>query len=725
MRDHTWAGRALRAILVVVMVLPLIGYFAPAASAHHPELAARPACQDEGRVTVDYTATSWLQDSTQDGKSGNSDIGIYILDEAPPTLGSSFNGSGLSEDLVGSGAFTNANGYEFSGSFAWPAGDTEFIYLMARADAAFNNRNSLYSAWAVRLDRPDCPPPPTEASVSVTPGSCSWNGESSETSVTVVIDPTSGATVTITGPGGPYVATGAGDVFTLDPGSYSWTVSAADGFVLTGPTSGELTAGGCPPPGSITVVKVTEGGTGTFGFSSKTLSPSPFDLTTTGTGLAGSDSRLFAELPAGTYDVAEGAPGANWVLTSAACSDKSDPSAIGLGAGESVTCTFTNTFTPPPGSITVVKVTEGAVGTFGFSSGSLSPSSFDLTTTGTGLAGSDSRTFAELPAGTYDVAEGAPGANWALTSVACSDGSDPSAIGLGAGESVTCTFTNTFTPPPGSITVYKQTEDESSTLFGFTLNGGDMQTIAGDGSEAGNWDGLDAGSYDLVELAKAGWTFTGYRCGSGDEADAAALAEGGSPFTDISRGVTIDLAQGDHVVCWFFNDPTPPPPPVLGSITVVKQTQVSIGTFSFSSNTLAPFSFELTTTEVNTPVSRLFDNLPVGIYDMTEGAPGANWTLTSATCSDGSDPSAIGLAAGEDVTCTFTNTFTQVSPTTVVNTTVTVAPTSETLPFTGASGTGAGGIGAALLLFGGLVALAFRKKEDPVVETGVVSRLDH
>ena len=625
MRDHTWAGRALRAILVVVMVLPLIGYFAPAASAHHPELAARPACQDEGRVTVDYTATSWLQDSTQDGKSGNSDIGIYILDEAPPTLESSFNGSGLSGDLVGSGAFTNANGYEFSGSFAWPAGDPEFIYLMARADAAFNNGNSRYSAWAVRLDRPDCPPPPTEASVSVTPGSCSWNGESSETSVTVVIDPTSGATVTITGPGGPYVATGAGDVFTLDPGSYSWTVSAADGFVLTGPTSGDLTAGGCPPPGSITVVKVTEGGTGTFGFSSKTLSPSLFDLTTTGTGLAGSDSRTFAELPAGTYDVAEGAPGANWVLTSATCSDKSDPSAIDLGAG----------------------------------------------------------------------------------------------------ESVTCTFTNTFTPPPGSITVYKQTEDESSTLFGFTLNGGDMQTIAGDGSEAGNWDGLDAGSYDLVELAKAGWTFTGYRCGSGDEADAAALAEGGSPFTDISRGVTIDLAQGDHVVCWFFNDPTPPPPPVLGSITVVKQTQVSIGTFSFSSNTLAPFSFELTTTEVNTPVSRLFDNLPVGIYDVTEGAPGANWALTSATCSDGSDPSAIGLAAGEDVTCTFTNTFTQVSPTTVVNTTVTVAPTSETLPFTGASGTGAGGIGAALLLFGGLVALAFRKKEDPVVETGVVSRLDH
>ena len=34
----------------------------------------------------------------------------------------------------------------------------------------------------------------------------------------------------------------------------------------------------------------------------------------------------------------------------------------------------------------------------------------------------------------------------------------------------------------------------------------------------------------------------------------------------------------------------------------------------------------------------------------------AGWDLTSATCSDGSDPGSISLAAGENVTCTFTNT---------------------------------------------------------------------
>jgi len=36
------------------------------------------------------------------------------------------------------------------------------------------------------------------------------------------------------------------------------------------------------------------------------------------------------------------------------------------------------------------------------------------------------------------------------------------------------------------------------------------------------------------------------------------------------------------------------------------------------------------------------------------------WSLTSATCNDGSAPSAIGLSPDEVVTCTFTNTYEQV-----------------------------------------------------------------
>ncbi|MDM8540573.1 hypothetical protein QUF90_05750 [Desulfococcaceae bacterium HSG9] len=44
-------------------------------------------------------------------------------------------------------------------------------------------------------------------------------------------------------------------------------------------------------------------------------------------------------------------------------------------------------------------------------------------------------------------------AGWNLTSAVCDDGSAPGAIVLGAGETVTCTFTNTVAPPPDVINV--------------------------------------------------------------------------------------------------------------------------------------------------------------------------------------------------------------------------------------------------------------------------------
>ena len=59
MRDHTRAGRALRALLVVVMVLPLIGYFAPAASAHHPILSVDGICNPEaGEWEITWTVAN-------------------------------------------------------------------------------------------------------------------------------------------------------------------------------------------------------------------------------------------------------------------------------------------------------------------------------------------------------------------------------------------------------------------------------------------------------------------------------------------------------------------------------------------------------------------------------------------------------------------------------------------------------------------------------------------
>lgn len=92
--------------------------------------------------------------------------------------------------------------------------------------------------------------------------------------------------------------------------------------------------------GSIQVVKVSNGGSGTFAFTSDTIPD--FSLSTTGSGVAGQAlSAVYGQLQPGTYDVAEtGQTG--WALDTATCSDGSPPSAISLQAKEDVVCTFTN-----------------------------------------------------------------------------------------------------------------------------------------------------------------------------------------------------------------------------------------------------------------------------------------------------------------------------------------------------------------------------------------------
>jgi len=92
--------------------------------------------------------------------------------------------------------------------------------------------------------------------------------------------------------------------------------------------------------GTIIVQKITDDGSGAFDFTSNTLSPSPFTLTTSGAGAANKDSRTFSNLIPGTFDVAETVP-AGWNLVGTpSCSDSSPVSAISLQAGETVTCTF-------------------------------------------------------------------------------------------------------------------------------------------------------------------------------------------------------------------------------------------------------------------------------------------------------------------------------------------------------------------------------------------------
>jgi Prealbumin-like fold domain len=104
------------------------------------------------------------------------------------------------------------------------------------------------------------------------------------------------------------------------------------------------------------------------------------------------------------------------------------------------------------GTITIHKLTVNGDGTFGYTTtGSLSPSTFNIITTG-GAGGP--QTYSSVPPGTYSVTEATLPANWVQTGLTCSNSgtgtsttSTPTgptvSITLAAGGTVDCTYTNT------------------------------------------------------------------------------------------------------------------------------------------------------------------------------------------------------------------------------------------------------------------------------------------
>jgi hypothetical protein len=155
--------------------------------------------------------------------------------------------------------------------------------------------------------------------------------------------------------------------------------------------------------GTITVIKNTTGGDGTFHFtvSGGSTSVSPFDITTD----SGIGSYTVPVI-AGSYTVTEGAEPAGWVATGVIAKDVVVPF---NGTG---TATFNNVKLP---AITVIKNTVGGDGTFPFT---ISDSVYNVvsafnitTTTGQGVYS------VPVTAGTYYVTEGAEPAGWVSNDV--------------------------------------------------------------------------------------------------------------------------------------------------------------------------------------------------------------------------------------------------------------------------------------------------------------------
>jgi hypothetical protein len=227
------------------------------------------------------------------------------------------------------------------------------------------------------------------------------------------------------------------------------------------------------------------------------------------------------------YTVEEGALPAGWDFESLDCSASTGvtPSISGKvvtfaidNAADILDCTYTNR---ARGTIVIEKITDDGQGAFDYTSNTLDPASWTLTTTGSGDAGKDSRTFADLGPGTYDAAETVP-AGWNLVSSTCDDGSDPSAIGLSGGETVTCTFHNAR--QRGTIRITKLRKhaadgpgEHPQNGVTFTITGGELPAggvqVVTHGQGAVCYDGLVlssfVGDYTVTESVPSGYHFVG------------------------------------------------------------------------------------------------------------------------------------------------------------------------------------------------------------------------
>src|SRR5581483_1828733 len=253
-----------------------------------------------------------------------------------------------------------------------------------------------------------------------------------------------------------------------------------------------------PPPKATIVVKkltVPSGDPAQFSFSG--------DLA----GSIGDGGTISTQVDAGTYSTTETVP-SGWSLTSISCDEAGSSSNLGtatatynVSAGQTVTCTYTDTKAPPKATIVVKKVTvpSGDPAQFSFSG--------DLA----GSIGDGGTISKQVDAGTYSTTESVP-SGWSLTSISCDDAGSSGNLGsatatyhVSAGQIVTCTYTDT---KAATIVVKKLTVPSGDPAkFSFS---GDLAGSIGDGGTISKQ--VDAGTYSTTETVPSGWSLTSISC---------------------------------------------------------------------------------------------------------------------------------------------------------------------------------------------------------------------
>ena len=433
---------------------------------------------------------------------------------------------------------------------------------------------------------------------------------------------------------------------------------------------------------TVTITKVTDPASDPedFGF---TNSGNGLDATATldtDAGSAGTPSSVTYTLDAselaGTKTIQEDAE-TGWSLTTVDCAGVTQTpisrgASFTVAAGDSINCTFTNV---KDATVTITKVTDPASDPedFGFTNSGNGLDATATLDTDAGSAGTPSSVTYTLDAselaGTKTIQEDAE-TGWSLTTVDCAGVTETpisrgASFTVAAGDSINCTFTNV---KDATVTITKVTDPASDPEdFGFTNSGNGLDataTLDTDAGSAGTPSSVTytldaselAGTKTIQEDAETGWSLTTVDCAGVTE-------------TPISRGASFTVAAGDSINCTFTN--------VKGaSLTVIKNTTGGDDTFDFDgSGSNVPADIDITTvsgTGTHGPIT--FDSTQLGEKQITETSL-ASWTLTDIGCDSGTftigvagnagsfdtafdagDNSVkVTIAAGNNVTCTFTN----------------------------------------------------------------------
>src|SRR6185295_7706256 len=292
--------------------------------------------------------------------------------------------------------------------------------------------------------------------------------------------------------------------------------------------------------------------------------------------------------------------------------------------GQSITCTFVNT--QVLGKIIVDKVTVPGGDTTSFDFTTTYGSPFSLTD---GATPNDS---GNIVPGTYQVTEAA-NSDYTTTSTCTSSlgdpADDPSAIHLDAGETVTCTFTNTKKP---KLTVTKILVPSNDTgLFNLQIDGVTQAANVGDGGTTGA-QFVSIGSHTVGETAGTATSLSDYTTVIGG---------------DCAANGSVTLAAGDNKTC---------------TITNTRKPKLTVTKILIPSNDSGLFNLQI---DGVTQAANVGDGGTTGAQFVTIGShtvgetAGTGTSLTDYTTVIGGDCAANGsvtLAAGDNKTCTITNT---------------------------------------------------------------------